>query len=128
LTDEQRSKLFLRDMLSYARLVNEFIEGVSKEEFEKNTEKQFAVVRALEVIGEAAKNVPEVHRSLAPEVPWKQISAMRDKLIHHYFGVRFDTVWTVATREVQDLIVQLNRSWLSLNLQTMLSPNSLFSS
>jgi uncharacterized protein with HEPN domain len=109
-------------MLSYARLVETFVAGVSKQEFEQNTEKQFAVVRALEVIGEAANNIPEAHRLLAPEIPWKQISAMRDKLIHHYFGVRFDTVWTVATREVGVLVVELERLLATLEAADSKTP------
>jgi len=96
-------------MLTYAKHVQGFMAGVSREDFELNTEKQFAVVRALEVIGEAAKSVSDEYRALAPEIPWKQIAGMRDKLIHHYFGVRFDTVWAVATRDVDELVVHLEK-------------------
>jgi uncharacterized protein with HEPN domain len=71
-------------------------------------------LRALEVIGEAAKSVPESIRSKEPDIPWKQIAGMRDKLIHHYFGVRLDTVWAVATQDVQDLLPKLERLYANL--------------
>ena len=107
MTERQRAKLYVNDMLSYARLAHTFVVGVSRDEFDANPEKQLAVVRALEVIGEAAKGVPNEVRALAPGVPWKQIAGMRDKLIHHYFGVKLDTVWEVATRDLAALEPEL---------------------
>jgi uncharacterized protein with HEPN domain len=62
-----------------------------------------AVVRSLEVIGEAAKSIPESLRAQAPGVPWKYTAGMRDKLIHEYFGVDLGTVWTVIKDELPPL-------------------------
>ena len=60
-----------------------------------------AVVRSLEIIGEAAKNIPEDMRSQYKDIPWKRMAGMRDKLIHAYFGVDYDSVWSLATERIQ---------------------------
>ncbi len=64
---------------------------------------QDAVIRNLEVIGEAVKGLSDDLRSANPEVPWKQIAGMRDVLIHHYFGVKLDTVWQVVIEHLPPL-------------------------
>lgn len=64
---------------------------------------QDAVIRNLEVIGEAAKGLSEEIRSANPDVPWKQIAGMRDVLIHHYFGVKLETVWQVVIEHLPRL-------------------------
>jgi uncharacterized protein with HEPN domain len=104
---ENRGLLHLQDMLRYARDAQDFAAGVSESDFEANLEKQYAIVRAIEVIGEAAKNIPGDVRLLAPDIPWKQISAMRDKLIHHYFGVRLSAVWAVVVNDLPVLIPRI---------------------
>lgn len=107
MSDSERTILFLKDMLSYSRDAILFCEGVDKDEFLQNKEKQYAIVRALEVVGEAAKGVPDSTRALAAEVPWRQITGMRDKLIHHYFGVRLEEVWNVVEKDLPVLIPSL---------------------
>jgi len=64
---------------------------------------QDAVIRNLEVIGEAVKGLSDELRSTNPDVPWKQIAGMRDVLIHHYFGVKLDTVWQVVAEHLPPL-------------------------
>lgn len=107
MSTDARVLSFLQDMLEHAEYAAGFVAGVDRSAFESDVEKQFAVVRALEVVGEAAKAIPRETRDLAPEIPWKQITAMRDKLIHHYFGVDVEIVWGSATDDVPTLIRQL---------------------
>ena len=70
---------------------------------------QDAVVRNLEIIGEAAKGLAPATRSLAAEVPWRRIAGMRDQLIHHYFGVDLEVVWRVVEVEVEPLLRVVER-------------------
>jgi uncharacterized protein with HEPN domain len=74
-----------------------------REHFDADTMVQDAVIRNLEVIGEAVKQVSQPTRDQAPDVPWKQIAGMRDVLIHHYFGVKLDTVWAVVEQHIAPL-------------------------
>jgi len=85
--------LFVKDILQNMRDAEEFIQGFSYEEFAGDKKTFNAVVRALEVVGEAAKNVPTAIRRKYPDVPWKEMAGMRDKVIHFYFGVNRETVW-----------------------------------
>jgi uncharacterized protein with HEPN domain len=103
MTDDERALLFVRDMLAYCRYAQAFVDGVTFEEFSANREKQLAVTRAIEVIGEAAKGVPQSVRDLAPDIEWRRIAGMRDKLIHHYFGIQLEAVWLVADERLVDL-------------------------
>jgi uncharacterized protein with HEPN domain len=107
LTVPPRVISFIEDMIEHAELASGFVVGVDKEAFLADIEKQFAVVRALEIVGEAAKAIPKKMRELAPQIPWRQITAMRDKLIHHYFGVDAEIVWESANIDVPVLLSDL---------------------
>jgi uncharacterized protein with HEPN domain len=69
--------------------------------------RQDATLRKLEVIGQAVKNLSEPTKSRRPEIPWKQIAGMRDKVVHDYFGVNLEIVWAVGERELPKLKVAI---------------------
>jgi len=91
---------YLIDILESALEVEMFIAGMSYDDFFRDKKTINAVIRSLEVMGEAAKRVPEEIRVKYPEIPWKRMAGMRDKLIHEYAGVDMETVWDVATEEL----------------------------
>lgn len=86
-------KLLLKDILEAISAVERFVEGISFEEFKNSDEKSSAVIRKLEIIGEATKGLPEDLKEKYPEIPWKEMAGFRDKLIHFYFGIKFELVW-----------------------------------
>ncbi len=94
---------YLQDILNAIDETAEFTEGFSFERFVRDPKTINAVVRSLEVLGEAAKRIPDNLRHRTPDVPWKRMAAMRDKLIHEYFGVDLSIVWTVIKEELPPL-------------------------
>jgi uncharacterized protein with HEPN domain len=103
----RKDKAYLQDILDAIGDIEKFLEKVSEEEFYHNKEKQYAVVRALEVIGEATKNLSKEIRAKYRAVPWKDIAGMRDKLIHMYFGVKVELVWETVRNKLPDLKGQI---------------------
>jgi uncharacterized protein with HEPN domain len=94
----------------------DFVSDCTFEDFIRDTKTQYAVIRALEIIGEAAKNVPEDIRHKYPSVPWKDLACIRDKLIHAYFGVDLEVVWLSvkegipeSKRVIESLLVDLDQ-------------------
>ena len=102
----KRDKAYLKHILDAISNIEKFIEGVNKENFLGNVEKQYAVLRGLEIIGEATKNLSEELKKKHPNIPWKEIAGMRDKLIHQYFGVNLDLVWETIKTELPELKIR----------------------
>lgn len=100
---------YLADILAALDETAEFTAGMSFEEFAQDRKTVNAVVRSLEVLGEAAKRIPDDLRAQAPSVPWKYMAAMRDKLIHAYFGVDLRIVWAVVKTELPPLRPEIKR-------------------
>jgi uncharacterized protein with HEPN domain len=91
---------YLLDILQYSQKAERIINGIGFEEFYKNEEKILAGIQVLEVIGEACKNLPASIKNQYPEVPWKDITGMRDKLIHAYFSIDAKTVWRTLHEDI----------------------------
>ena len=96
-------KVFLEDILEAIRKVRDYTDGLSLQAFLADAKTFDAVIRNLEIIGEAVKRIPEEIRSLRPEVEWKRIGRLRDILIHQYFGVDVQIVWDIVQRRLTSL-------------------------
>ncbi len=105
--------VFARHILDSIHAIYSFLGNLSKEELEKDRLRQSAIIRELEVIGEAVKNMPESDKKEAKNIPWKQIAGMRDKLIHHYFGVDIDAVWQTIKRDLPVLKEEVKKMKLN---------------
>jgi len=94
---------YLRDILEYAAVAGDLLGDMSLEEFEADRRTHLAVIRALEIIGEAARQVPDAIRRRYPEVPWADVIGMRHKVIHGYFGVDLRVVWETVHEDLPPL-------------------------
>lgn len=97
----------MRDIKESISRINSYIGGLSYEDFFKDTKTQDAAARNLEIIGEAAKNISGDFRRRHPQVPWKELAGLRDRLIHHYFGVNLDIIWSIIKDELPGLLQQI---------------------
>jgi uncharacterized protein with HEPN domain len=102
-------RLFLVDIADSARKVMAYTNGMSQEEFEANEMAYDAVLRNLEVIGEAAKRIPPGIRAQAPDIPWRMICGFRDHIAHGYFCLDNDAVWEVITEELPILAGEIGQ-------------------
>ena len=88
------------DIYEAIKRINSYLKNTTSEKFYKDNKTQDAVVRNLEIIGEAAKNISKPLKEKYSDVPWKEMAGIRDRLIHHYFGVNLDIVWSVAREDL----------------------------
>ena len=102
-------QIFLEHILESIKDIGDFTEGLSENHFLKNKEKQNAIVRSIEIIGEAVKNLPLSFRKKYPSIPWAKIAGMRDRLVHHYFGVDLSRVWVVVKEDIPKLKKQIQQ-------------------
>jgi len=94
---------YLADIQEAIRRIVGYTARMSYEQFHNDDRTQDAVMRNLEIIGEATKNISTSFRKRHSGIPWKQMAALRDRLIHHYFGVNLDIVWNVITEELTEV-------------------------
>ncbi|OGP23805.1 MAG: hypothetical protein A2X93_04830 [Deltaproteobacteria bacterium GWC2_56_8] len=96
-------KLYIRDIHDSIVKIDEFVAGMNYDKFSKDTKTSDAVVRRLEIIGEASKNVPRDVKLKYKTIPWADMSKMRDKIAHDYFGINLMIVWKVIREELPGL-------------------------
>src|SRR3989338_8816956 len=105
----RKPRLYINDILEQIELIGEFTKGSTKEKFLGDKEKQYAVIRAIEIIGEATKQLAFHFKKKYPKIEWKGIAGMRDILIHAYFGVNLEKVWYAIKEEIPILKIQIQQ-------------------
>lgn len=113
----KKPEIFLEHILAAIIAIEKFTDGLAKNEFKANDEKQSAVFRKFEIIGEAIKNIPLAFRNKYPDVEWKKAAGMRDKMIHEYFGLDLSLVWKttkddlpVLKRQIEEILESMNNN------------------
>jgi uncharacterized protein with HEPN domain len=101
--------LYLKDILAAMESIECFIAGMDLDTFQKDDKTTSAVMRKLEIIGEAVKQIPDEIRLKHSQVPWKEMAGMRDKLIHFYFGIDYHLVWKTVTERLPQVKQEIQK-------------------
>jgi uncharacterized protein with HEPN domain len=100
---------YLRDMVENTEKALSFVRGMDYDEFCVDDKAVYAVIRALEIIGEAARQIPENVRQSNPEIQWREITAMRNKLTHEYFGITTKVIWRTVNEDLPIMLPLLKK-------------------
>jgi uncharacterized protein with HEPN domain len=106
---KRKIALYVNDILEAMDNAEAFINDIDYNSFFSDKKTNFAVIRCIEIIGEATKNIPDEIRVKYPEIPWRKMAGMRDKIAHVYFDVDFKKVWSVVTNDIPPLKPLLKR-------------------
>ena len=101
--------LYIKDIIICIERIDEFIGTMSYTELEQDDKTASAVIRKLEIIGEATKCLPDIITEKYPEIPWKDMARMRDKIIHFYFGVDIEIIWNVVKNRLPEIKKMLQK-------------------
>ena len=102
-------KLFLEDILESIELIRSYISGMTYEDFKKDRKTIDAVVRNLEIIGEAARNIPDNIKAEHTDIDWKGMIGLRNRIAHGYFGISLGIVWNIIKNELPSLKVKIKQ-------------------
>ncbi|MCX6750080.1 MAG: DUF86 domain-containing protein [Candidatus Pacearchaeota archaeon] len=105
--NEKNDLAFIEHILESINAIEDFSKNISKKELVVNRLNQSAIVREIEIIGEAVKNLSEDIKDKHKEIEWKDIAGTRDKMIHHYFGVDLDIIWNIIKISIPDLKIKI---------------------
>ncbi|GAB6274471.1 MAG: DUF86 domain-containing protein [Peptococcaceae bacterium] len=104
---KRRDREFLLDIKEAGERIRGYIGAMSYEEFLQDIKTQDAVIRNIEIIGEAVKNLSKSLKEEQRDIAWKNIAGMRDKIIHFYFGVKWEIVWSVVNDKIPELLFKI---------------------
>jgi len=114
---ERDVRALLQDMFEATRRILSYTEGLDYTAFQQDFKTQDAVLRNLEILGEAAKHIPAEMSPQYPNLPWREMAGTRDRLIHHYFGVNLDVVWGIVEMELPNVVIELEKVLKNLDLR-----------
>lgn len=101
--EKRKPDLYIADILKSVNKIEEYTKRINEEEFNKNTLIQDAILRRLEIIGEAVKNLPQEFKEQYTDIPWDRIAGMRNIVAHEYFGVNLKRVWKTLKDDIPEL-------------------------
>ena len=101
--------LYLEDIIESCQRISRYTQGMSLEKFRNNEMAYDAVLRNIEIIGEAAKRIPTIIRDQYVEIEWRRIAGMRDVVAHHYFSIHDNIVWDIVVNKIPDLTNQVKK-------------------
>jgi len=106
---ERDWQLFLRDINTCIERIGSYTAGLNRKMFFNDQKTMDAVLRNLEIIGEAAKKLPKNIKEKYPNVEWRKLAGLRDILIHHYFGIDEDIIWDVLANKIPEVKIELGK-------------------
>ena len=110
-------RLFINDILECIERIEKYVSGLSYDDFIKDDKTKDSVVRNLEIIGEAANQIPMDIRERYKDIPWAQIVGLRHRLIHGYFVIDYDIVWNIIDKEIPDIKIKIKEIFKDLGVK-----------
>lgn len=106
---------YIQDIIDAMMAAGSFIEKMSYDEFIADQKTVYASIRAIQIIGEASKKIPETVRSKYPRIPWREMAGMRDKVTHEYFGVQMKVLWNTLKDDIPPLVDEIRKILLDVD-------------